>query len=331
MLTWPHPHSDWAPILDRVEQVYIEIVKAVLAFETLLVVCFDEQHREHIREQLTQNRINPESLLLAIAPSNDSWSRDHGPITVIENGKPQGLDFQFNGWGGKYSALLDNAINQYLSQQGFFSNLTSQPLVLEGGAIESDGNGTLLTTSRCLLSPERNGTMSRSDYADIFRRHLGVERIHWLEHGALTGDDTDSHIDTLARFCDPETIAYCACEIPEDEHFAELNQMRKELEQLRTPVGEPYQLIPLPLPSPIYNDDGQRLPATYANFLIINGAVLVPVYEDPNDEIAVQRLRASFPGRTITPINALPLIQQYGSLHCITMQLPRGLLNQTGT
>jgi agmatine deiminase len=265
---------------------------------------------------------------LAIAPSDDSWSRDHGPITVYRNGSPWLLDFRFNGWGGKYRAEQDDALTRRLHGAGVFgaTPLQSIDLVLEGGSIENDGVGTLLATSRCLLSPTRNPGLFRADLEATLRELLGIERILWLTHGGLLGDDTDGHIDTLARFCDRETIAYVTCPTQDDPHYAELAAMEQELRSFATVEGRSYRLVPLPLPQAKHDESGRRLPATYANFLIINGAVLVPVYQDPADAVVLERIASCFPGREVVPIDCVPLIRQFGSLHCVTMQLPWGVL-----
>ena len=200
------------------------------------------------------------------------------------------------------------------------------PLVLEGGSIESDGAGTLLITAACLLSPNRNPHLSREQIESLLKEQLGVERILWLHRGWLAGDDTDSHIDTLARLCPDDTILYTACDDPADEHFEELAAMKRELEGLRSRENRPYRLIPLPFPAAKQGLDDERIPATYANFLIINGAVLVPTYEDRHDAAALAAVGLSFPGREIIGINCSSIILQHGSLHCLTMQLPKGVL-----
>lgn len=327
-LTWPHPHGDWASRLARVEPVFCAIAREISLREKVLIACFDEGHQRHIADQLTRAGIDPSQVRLAIAASNDTWARDHGPITVLQNGQPRLLDFQFNGWGGKYRAELDNRITQTLHAAGMFGEtpMSEVELVLEGGSIDVDGLGTLLTTSRCLLAPTRNPGLSRAELESQLARQLGIRRTLWLEHGYLAGDDTDSHVDTLARFCDPHTIAYVRCTDPRDEHYVELKHMEDELRALRTATGETYRLVPLPWPAARYDEEGRRLPATYANFLIINGAVLVPTYEDPNDQAALDALASCFPDRAIVAVPCLPLIYQYGSLHCVTMQLPAGVV-----
>lgn len=329
MLTWPHAQGDWAPRLAQVEPVFVTLARVISAHERVLIVCFDESHRAHVARLLAADPgVKADNLRLYIAPSNDTWARDHGPITVFTDGRPRLLDFHFNGWGGKYAADLDNALTTHLHEAGVFGKtpLEAVDLILEGGSIEVDGKGTLLTTSRCLLSPARNPKLSKTQIETQLKALLGVERVLWLEHGYLAGDDTDSHIDTLARFCTNDTIAYVACSDPRDEHYAELKLMEQELQAFRTVEGAPYRLLPLPWPRARLNEDGERLPATYANFLVINGAVLVPTYDDPADIIALGTVGACFPDHAIIGVPCLPLIFQFGSLHCVTMQLPAGVL-----
>lgn len=328
LLTWPHQETDWQPILEQVEPVFVAIGQAVTQHEHLIVSCLNEEHMEHVEGLLRQGGAKMERVSLYPIPSNDSWVRDHGPITVMREGHLVLLDYQFNGWGNKYEAGLDNRLSIRLHEMGAFDGLAMETLelVLEGGSIEVDSRGTLLTTTECLLSPERNPQHSREELETLLGQQLGVSRILWLEHGQLLGDDTDGHIDTLARFCDDHTIAYVSCEDHSDPHFASLKAMEAELQQSVDADGKPYRLIPLPLPAAQYDDEGQRLPATYANFLIINGAVLLPTYADPLDDRVIERLAECFPGREIIPIDARPLIRQFGSIHCVTMQLPAAVV-----
>lgn len=326
-LTWPHESTDWGPDLDSVESVFAAIGAAIARRESLLVVCRDTDHRTHVLEQLRGAGTDLDRVQLGIALSDDTWARDHGAITVLEDGQPILLDFVFNGWGGKFPAEQDNQLTASLAAQGRFGTtpVEAVDLVLEGGSIESDGAGTLLTTRHCLMQPTRNPDLSQTEIEERFRQHFGAERVLWLEHGALEGDDTDGHIDTLARFCDPSTIAYVECSDPEDSQFPGLERMAAEIAALVQVSGEPYRQVPLPLPAPQV-DEGRRLPATYANFLIINDAVLVPVYGDPADAIAMERLGAVFPGRNVVGIDCREIIRQGGSLHCLTMQFPLGVL-----
>lgn len=328
MLTWPQPHSDWTMMRIEVEWVYVDLVSQILPHEGVLIVCHDRAHRDHIHNLLVSSDINDKQVRFVIQPGNDTWTRDHGPITVIKNGRPMMLDFRFNGWGAKYPHELDDAISRGIHHQGCFGEtpLEEVNLVLEGGSIDTDGNGTLLTTADCLLNPNRNPGLSQAVLEDRLRTLLGVNHFLWLKNGWLAGDDTDGHIDMLARFCTPEIIAYTGCEDTSDVHHEPLMAMRDELRQMRTPDGDKYQLVELPIPAPIIDSDGQRLPASYANFLIINDAVLIPQYGDKHDRIATTRLQDCFPKREIYGIDCRPLIQQFGSLHCISMQLPQGVL-----
>jgi agmatine deiminase len=258
-------------------------------------------------------------------PLNDTWTRDFGPITVLEKGgAPVLLDFGFNGWGLKFRADEDNQATRRLHAAGHLgaAPLETPGLILEGGAIESDGAGTILTTSHCLLSPNRNPHLDRVGVETALGDWLGARRVLWLEHGRLTGDDTDSHVDTIARLCPDNTIAYLRCDDPKDEHFADFAALEAELRRLRTAAGKPYRLVALPWAAPRF-DDGQRLPATYANFLICNGAVLVPAYGDvTRDAAACVAVAEACPGHAVAGVDCSALILQHGSLHCMTMQIP---------
>jgi len=324
-LTWPHAKTDWRDILDEVIPCFVAIAKEIACRETLLIACPD---KDAARRQLGDT-VNLANVRFCETDTNDTWARDHGAISVFADGQPTLYDFTFNGWGMKFAANLDNQITRHLIKQNVFRpnvrHRDMQHLVLEGGSIESDGQGTILTTEACLLSPNRNDHFPKEELETSYKEAFGAKRLLWLSHGYLAGDDTDSHVDTLARLCSAETIAYVACDDPDDEHDTALKEMETELRGFRTPDGKPYRLLPLPMADRVI-DDGQRLPATYANFLIVNGAVLMPTYGSPKDETAKARLRQAFPGREIVGINCLPLIKQHGSLHCVTMQFPEGFL-----
>lgn len=301
LLAWPHEDTDWAPVLEEAQSTFREIEKAVSRFQKTIVV-------------------RPDAWDI---PTDDTWARDFGPITIEEDGQPVLLDFTFNGWGGKFPAERDNAVTRALHALGAYGDtpLRSVDLVLEGGSIESDGEGTLLTTAECLLNPNRNPQLSKEQIEERLKEEFGAETILWLEHGALAGDDTDAHIDTLARLCPDKTIVYTACGDPNDEHYEDLKAMERELMAIPG-----YRLLPLPWPAAQYNEDGHRLPATYANYLVINGAVLVPVYGELTDKAALAVIGEAFPGRDIIGIDCSTLLMQHGSLHCVTMQIPRGVL-----
>ena len=326
-LTWPHSGTDWAPMLDEISQCYARIVREIIRFEPVMIVTPSADIVHPYIEDLDQDRIH----ICEVRGTNDTWARDHGGITVTNNDKPAVLNFIFNGWGMKYPANYDNQIvSEMESGQAFAPGIKvlSPPFVLEGGSIESDGCGTVLTTASCLFSNNRNEPWLSHNTKDDLAFFLGADRLLVLENGYLEGDDTDGHVDTLARFCDPETIAYVQCTDPEDSHFDELLAMERELLALRTAEGKPYRLISLPMAEPVFDEDGYQLPATYANFLILNGAVLVPAYgNDELDEQAREVLQTAFPDREIISVDCLPLIQQGGAIHCATMQYPAGVLN----
>ena len=327
-LTWPHRHGDWAPWLEQVEPVFVEIARHICAHEKLLLVCYDLAHQQHVVGKLEQLGVDTSRVKSYILPSNDTWARDHGPISVFEDGRPRLLDFTFNGWGQKFDARLDNQLSTGLQALSAFGDtpMESIDLVLEGGGIETDGLGTLLTTASCQLSPMRNPGLSREEIEQRLAVAFGVDRFLWLQHGHLEGDDTDSHIDTLARFADPATLVYVACDDPEDSHYTDLKAMEAELQTFRQRNGEPYRLVPLPWPKAIHDEEGKRLPASYANYLIINDAVLVPTYRDAADQQALDVIQACYPGHRVIGIDCLPLIYQYGSLHCVTMNYVEGIL-----
>lgn len=324
-LTWPHEGTDWAPMLDEAVRCFVAIAKEVVKREKLLIVCSDEQA---VRERLGD--VDYSRVLFREMETNDTWARDHGGITVFEGGMPVVYDFVFNGWGMKFAANLDNLITRKLAACGTFAEgvpvVNMQPFVLEGGSIESDGKGTLLATVECLSSVNRNEYLQKEELENYLREVFGLERILWLENGFLAGDDTDSHVDTLARFCDESTIAYVQCTDEADEHFDELRAMEQELQAFRKTDGRPYRLIPLPMADRV-EYEGERLPATYANFLIMNGAVLLPFYGSPKDGVAKAALQQAFPDREIVGIDCLALIRQHGSLHCVTMQYPEGVID----
>ncbi len=322
ILAWPHADTDWAPILDEVSDCFENIIRAVAAEEIAIVIAPDTS--------VPRSRLaGLDNVLYVTLPTNDTWARDFGPITVLENGTSVMYDFRFNGWGLKFPADKDNLLTRGMTGVGVLQGVYRNRLgfVLEGGSIESDGRGTLLTTSQCLLSPNRNGEMSRDDIERYLVRQFGLNKVLWLDYGYLAGDDTDSHIDTLARLAPDDTILYVGCDDEADEHYDELSSMKHQLMQFRTVDGCPFNLVELPMPDAIYDEEGQRLPATYANFLILNRSILMPSYAQPRkDELAAKILKIAFPDHEVKMIDCRALIKQHGSLHCVTMQVPREIL-----
>ncbi|MDR0995975.1 MAG: agmatine deiminase family protein [Tannerella sp.] len=325
-LTWPHEDTDWAPQLDEAVDCFLRIAREIIKHELLLIVAPDEEVvRKQFGEGTDFSRIRFRNM-----PTNDTWARDHGGISVYEDGKPLVLDFVFNGWGLKYPANYDNLITRQLLRSDAFApeidGLSLPPFVLEGGSIDTDGQGTLLTTEECLTAVNRNDYLSREQIEFHLKEMLGIDRVLWLEHGFLMGDDTNSHVDMLARFCNEDSIAYVKCEERDDPHFDQLQAMERQLQGFTRKDGQPYRLFALPLPAAVHDEQGYRLPASYANFLILNGAVLVPTYGVPQDEAALSILKEAFPGREVTGVNCRTLIRQHGSLHCVTMQYPEGFI-----
>lgn len=277
-------------------------------------------------EEMAREIAKREEVIIVGEPSNDTWARDHGFISLVDDqGGRRLLDFRFNGWGEKFPADLDNAINRRLYDERKLKGeyIDCLDFVLEGGSIESDGKGTVFTTSCCLLAPHRNQPMTQEQIEERLKEALCAERIVWIDHGHLTGDDTDGHIDTLVRVCPDDTLLYVGCDDPEDEQYIDLRLMEEQLKTLRTLDGKPYKLVRLPMPRPIY-DGEDRLPATYANFLVVNGAVLCPTYDQPDlDAEALHLIGEAFPDREIVGIDCRSIIKQHGSLHCCTMQYPK--------
>ena len=324
-LTWPHAQTDWAPMLDEITNTYREMAREIAKRERLIIVAPANAARDCLR---------------IVCDTNDTWARDHGFISLVDTPTPQSngqslsdrgasrcrlLDFRFNGWGEKFPADLDNAINRKLYETGELKGqyIDCLDFVLEGGSIESDGKGTVFTTSGCLLAPHRNQPMKKEEIEERLKRDFFAERILWIDHGHLTGDDTDGHIDTLVRICPNDTLLYIGCDNPDDEQYEDLKKMEAQLQTFRTLEGKPYKLMKLPMPHPIYEGD-ERLPATYANFLVVNGAVLCPTYGQPdNDSEALHIIGEAFPDREIVGIDCRSIIKQHGSLHCCTMQFPR--------
>lgn len=322
-ITWPDEETDWKPWLRDVTVCYLRMAYEISVTQQLIITCKkpDEVNRL-LQEKLPKKAL--ENITLVKCNNNDTWVRDYGFITILENGNYKLLDFRFNGWGGKFESDADNAINKCLYDKKILKGdyQSCQDFVFEGGSIESDGQGTLLTTSQCLLNPNRNPGMTKADIEQLLLDRLKSSHVLWLDHGYLAGDDTDSHIDTLARLCPNDTIVYVKCNDKNDEHFSELQKMERQLATFQTRKGEPYRLISMPMAPKLYDNEGNRLPSTYANYLVINkGRILMPTYGDAEtDSAAALALEKAFPGYNVTGIDCRILVMQHGSLHCSTMQ-----------
>ncbi|ALO42117.1 agmatine deiminase family protein [Pseudoalteromonas phenolica] len=331
MLTWPHLDTDWSDILDKVEPVYVALCQQISQVEDVVIVAHNESLKAHILNLLKNHEVDLTKVHFVVTPCNDTWARDHGPITTQNaEGKLSIKDFTFTGWGNKFAAELDNKINKVLVNElaAPENDYDVVDMVLEGGGIEINEAGTLLTTTECLLNDNRNPELSKDDVEAILKDKLGAKDFLWVDHGYLAGDDTDSHIDTLVRFAPGNTLVYVGCDNENDEHYSALVKMAEQLRSFRTPSGEAYKLIDLPWPKAIFDDEGYRLPATYANYLIMNKTVLVPVYNDEKDALALKQIQIAYPEHTVIGVDCVPIIHQFGSLHCITMQLPKGFLKR---
>lgn len=326
MMAWPHENTDWKGILEEAIACYTTIASFILRHEDLIVATpFLNLAQKDLADVKAEHSIH-----YLQVPTNDTWARDFGAITVLRERLPVPIDFKFNAWGLKFPANEDNLINRRLASCGLFRTqlLNCQGFVLEGGSIESDGQGTLLTTAQCLLSPNRNGDLLQDEIEAFLIKTLGIEKVLWLHHGEMPGDDTDAHIDTMARFAPGNIILYNGNSYTSKYKNESLELMRDELSHFSNARGERYKLMELPVPLPIFDDSGQQLPATYANFLVMNRQVLVPVYNQPDlDELAQNIIATAFPEHEVCSVDCTPLIQQHGSLHCITMQFPLNTLN----
>ncbi len=323
-LTFPHKNSDWASMLAEAEKCFVEIIETIARFQKVLLVCADvNKVKAKIRSPFHTQ------IIFVELESNDTWARDHGGITVFDDENAVVLDFIFNGWGMKFAANHDNLITQKLFEKKVFTQNVKRehiPFVLEGGSLETDGNDTLLTTTDCLLSVNRQVHLSKQKITTLLKKYLGIQKVIWLTSGYLAGDDTDSHIDTLARFADSKTIMYVQCLDKNDEHYDALKKMEAQLKKATDLYNAPYKLIALPMCTACFDVEGNRLPATYANFLIINGAVLVPTYNIPEDKIALDIFRTHYKHKEVIGIDCRVLIEQHGSLHCVTMQYPKNIV-----
>ncbi len=316
-LVFPHKDTDWNEYLDDAVETFVNIAKNIAKYQKVLIIT---KNTEQVKSFFPKKK----NLTFVNIDSNDTWSRDFGGITVEQEGKPFVLDFQFNAWGKKFQYDKDNKITQKMKLKGLLKGYGHQSIkfVLEGGSIESNGDGIILTTTDCLMEKNRNPRFSQKQIEKYLIQFLGAKKVLWLDHGYLAGDDTDSHIDTLARFADKDTIVYQSCDDENDEHYVELKKMEEQLKTFKSLSGRSFNLVPLPWIEPKFDGD-ERLPATYANFLIINGAVLIPTYKDKNDEKALEVFKKVFPKREIVGIDCSTLIRQHGSLHCVTMQYPK--------
>lgn len=321
LLVWPHSDSDWQAQIPQIHQWYAQFIALVSPTQAVYVLCHDAQCEAQCQEQLTSLAFNPDNVHYLQVASNDTWIRDYGPLSLQNaQGEIVWSNFQFNAWGGKYPFQLDNKISDFLAKQAFAAPMTTHDWILEGGAIDVNEEGLLLTTAHCLLNSNRN-RFSREQTVTLLQQTLGIKQLLMLEHGSLIGDDTDSHVDNLARFSNNRTILYCSCQDQQDPHYQPLLRMQQELQAWNSRQNNRYELVPIPLPKACFDTDGSRLPASYLNFLILNQVVIVPSYADPETESRLARqFQALFPQREIKFIASEVLVSQGGGPHCATLQ-----------
>jgi len=322
--SWPFDDELWEGQLEGVRQDMAGLVATVARFEPVVLNVRDDEAEGDARRRLAAAGAPRSAITFHRLPLNDAWFRDNGPIFVVDDGGRVALtDWRFNAWGGKYAPWDDDdraprAVAEHLAMRRF-----EVPYVMEGGSLEISGDGVCLTTRSCLLSPERNPSLGETELEALLRENLGVQRVVWLD-GSLEGDHTDGHIDTLVRFADDRTIV-CAFEPdPADPNHGPTRRNLEALRSLRADDGATYRVVPLPLPRRRMELGGTRLAPSYANFYMGNGFVVVPLYEDDNDETALATLTPLFPGREVIGLGAAHLITGGGAFHCVTQQQPAG-------
>lgn len=326
-LTWPHQGTDWyaSGLLDKIEKYFVNLAETILSYQDLIIVADNKTLKDRIINLL--NTKYKYHYVIYVTSTNDTWARDHGPITVInsKNSEKTILDFDFNAWGGKFNCAKDNKITAKIYKQKAFTRYNYRKIdyILEGGSLDSNGQGTVLTTASCILNKNRNTKLDKQDIVNLLKEYLGIDNLIILENSFLYGDDTDGHIDMMARFCNKNTICYIACDNKNNPNYNNLKKLENELYTIKDNIGKNLELIPIYIPNMIYDSDSNLLPASYINFLIINDAVLVPTYNNEKyDAMALAQFRNIFEDRDVIGINSEIVINQGGSLHCLTMQIP---------
>ena len=323
-LAWPHNQETWPEKFDAISGVYAQMIEALHQSERVNICVNDATSVQSVQQQLGNTDVDISRISLYEIPTNDAWARDHCPTFLTrQHDKHTELcqaNWTFNAWGSRYPPWdLDDAVPGHIARHLGLHSFTPD-IVLEGGSIEVNGQGMLLTTESCLLNPNRNPRLTRSDIEQILKEYVGVQHIGWLGDG-IVGDDTDGHVDDIARFVNSRTVVCAVEEDPTDVNYKTLQDNLHRLQYMQDQNGQPLHVLPLPMPGPV-EYDGERLPASYANFYIANGTVLVPTYDHPNDRRALSILRELFPGHRVRGISCTDLVLGFGALHCVTMQQP---------
>jgi agmatine deiminase len=327
LLCFPHNGKDWPGKFEAIQWAFVEFIKKVATYETVFLVVIDDKLKETVTGMLEMAHVNLENVSFIIQKTNRSWMRDSGPIIIKNGGQREALNFNFNGWAKYKNFQLDkhipatvaNFIDIPLTQVVY----KGKPVIVEGGAIDSNGRGTLLTSEECLMHPDiqvRNPNFTKADYEAVFKEYLGITNVIWLGNG-VEGDDTHGHIDDLCRFINEDTIVTIVETDPKDNNYLPLQDNLKRLQNAKLENGKSPVIVALPMPKRLDFED-LRLPASYANFLILNKCVLVPTFNDPNDRKALNILAECFPDREIIGISAIDLIWGFGTLHCLSQQIP---------
>ena len=322
-LSWPHNRETWPTQLERVREVWLRMIQLLSPQERVCLLVNDEPTRQDVIRRLTNARAALDNVTIFQIPTVDVWMRDYGPTFVIRDSQERALAFNdciFNGWGGKYESYEED--EQIAKEIASLLRVPvfNHPVVLEGGSIEVNGLGTCLTTEQCLLNKNRNPHMSRREIEEFLKDSLGVDQVIWLGQG-IVGDDTDGHIDDIARFVNPATIVCIVEENSKDTNYSLLQQNLERLQAARDQNGNKLSIVPLPCPGPVYYE-GARLPASYANFYIANGVVLVPLFDDPCDVKALGILQELFPDRKVVGLPCTAVVAGLGAIHCVTQQEP---------
>jgi agmatine deiminase len=327
LLCFPHNGKDWPGKYEAIQWAFVEFIKKVATFETVFLVVANENQKTKVSQMLTDAQVNLSNVSFIIHKTNRSWMRDSGPIIVKNGSEREALNFNFNGWAKYTNFQLDKNVPAKLAD--FLKIPVTQvmhkgkPVIVEGGAIDTNGCGTLLTSEECLMHPTiqvRNPNFTKADYEAVFKEYLGITNVIWLGDG-IEGDDTHGHIDDLCRFVNEDTIVTIVETDPKDHNYKPLQDNLKRLRKAKLENGKSPKIVELPMPKRLDFED-LRLPASYANFLILNKCVLVPTFNDPNDRIALNILADCFPDREIIGISAVDLIWGFGTLHCLSQQIP---------
>lgn len=333
LLVWPTPQSDWTNTLSIIERGYATLTKVIAHKQYVILVCFDETHQQHVTTVCQQHDCNMLHIKLITIETNDTWVRDYGPqFLKHENGEIDYLNLSFNAWGEQYAYQHDQAFTNKLYHTFTFNTINhfKSVFIFEGGNLDVDDNGNVLTNLNCTVRNNSRSTHTIKEVQQKTKDLLHARHVIGLQLKPLQGDDTGGHIDTLARFINNQTIAYAASNGPADPNYACLQELQQQLHDYNKKIITPYQLIPIKMPlNPAYDDEENILPNSYLNFLFINDAVLIPLYNDPNDSLTLEQFKILCPDREIIGIDATAFIEQFGSLHCASLHIPQKALHES--